>query len=102
MPCTAVASVSSMLCVVVVVVLVGTCSAAPPPGFVTTVMQGGYNNNNAFVPSKIRFLPNGQVMFSTRAGGFYVSSVPSGTSGAGLTPTLLFTPNSVNSNGEIG
>ena len=72
---------------------------AIPAGFTrtkvsTTTFQG---NSGANIPTKLRFLPDGRVMYSTRVGSFYVS--PNTTP---LAPTLLFTVNNVNSQGELG
>ncbi len=75
-----------------------TLALAIPSGFSISTRAAGFDGGSgANFPTKIRFLPDGRVMYSIQAGTFYIS--PNTTP---LAKTVLFTVKNVNSDGELG
>jgi hypothetical protein len=89
----------AMLCLKVLVALFLGCTAIPS-GFTMDNMAPSVSfsgGSSAFHVSKIRFLPDGRVLYSVRSGAFYISP-----NKKPLSPALLFTVPNTKSDGELG
>ncbi len=76
------------------------CCSAIPSGFTMDNMAPSVSfsgGSSAFHVTKIRFLPDGRVMYSVRTGVMYVSQ-----NTKPLTPSILFTVPGTKSDGELG